>query len=445
MRAEGSPDPVIRSFRHAYEQLVSGARGELSAAEIAPVEEVPRAEELLSLRDAGRDALARTAVLKLNGGLGTSMGMTRAKSLLPVKQGHTFLDVTARQILELRKRWAVEVPLLLMNSYRTRDDSLALLARYGDLSAGLVPDFLQHRVPRILAEGLAPVSWPADPSLEWCPPGHGDLYAALATSGALGALLERGFRTAFVSNADNLGAVLDLSILGWFVESGAPFAMEVKARTEADRKGGHLARLTDGRLALREIAQCPPEERASFEDVKLHRFFNTNNIWLDLPSLARALEERDGVLLLPMIRNEKTVDPADDGSPRVIQLETAMGAAISVFEGAQAILVPPLRFSPVKTTNDLLAVRSDAFRLTDDWRVVPTPEGASLVIDLDPAYYRRIDDFEARFPDGPPSLRRCHRLTVRGDFRFGKDVVVEGSVRLESEEPRAIPDGARLS
>jgi UTP--glucose-1-phosphate uridylyltransferase len=447
MRAEGLPDLVVRTFRHAYEQLLSGSRGTLSGAEIDAVDEVPSAETLGDARETGRAALGRTAVIKLNGGLGTSMGMTRAKSLLVVKNGLTFLDVTARQILALRKREGAAVPLLLMNSYRTRDDSLALLAGYGELSAGLAPDFLQHRVPRILADGLGPVSWPADPSLEWCPPGHGDLYPALATSGTLDALLARGFRTAFVSNADNLGAVLDLDILGWFVASGAPFAMEVKERTEADRKGGHLARLKDGRLVLREIAQCPEEERASFEDVRLHRFFNTNNVWLDLPALARVLEARDGVLGLPMIRNEKVVDPGDESSPRVVQLETAMGAAISVFEGARAILVPPRRFSPVKTTNDLLAVRSDAFELTEDWRVVPTPEAASLVVDLDPTLYRRIGDFEARFPAGAPSLRHCRRLSVRGDFRFGRSVVVRGEVRLEagSDAARTVPDGALLS
>ena len=447
MRDEGLPEPAIAAFRQAYEQLRAGERGLLPDAALEPVAEVESAEALRGTTSAGREALPRTAVIKLNGGLGTSMGMTRAKSLLVVKEGQSFLDVIARQILELRKREGAAVPLLLMNSFRTRQDSCRKLAPYGDLAAGLPPDFLQHKVPRILAEDLSPVSWPDDPAHEWCPPGHGDIYTALGTSGVLEALLARGFRTAFASNADNLGAVLDLDILGWFVASGAPFAMEVKERTEADRKGGHLARLRDGRLALREIAQCPDADRPRFEDVRRHRFFNTNNLWLDLPSLSRALEDQGGVLHLPLIRNEKTVDPADEDSPRVIQLETAMGAAISVFPGARALRVPARRFSPVKTTNDLLAVRSDAFERTEDWRVVPTPEAEALVVDLDPAFYKRIDDFEARFPGGAPSLRRCRRLRVRGDFRFGRGVVVEGQVSLEARgpDPETIPDGARLS
>jgi UTP--glucose-1-phosphate uridylyltransferase len=374
------------------------------------------------------------------------MGMTTAKSLLTVKDGLSFLDVIARQIEALGNRFGCAVPLVLMNSFRTRDDSLAVLARYGKLSSDLPPDFLQHKVPRIRADDLTPVEWPSEPAYEWAPPGHGDIYTALLSSGMLDRLLDAGHRTAFVSNADNLGALLDLDLLGWFVASGAPFAMEVKRRTHADRKGGHLARLRNGRLTLREIAQCPEEERESFEDVERYRFFNTNNLWLDLEALSRELGRREAVLGLPMIRNEKTVDPVDARSPKVIQLETAMGAAISVFDGARAIRVPGHRFAPVKTTNDLLAVRSDAYVLADDYRVLPAPDGHAeeLVIDLDPRFFKTVPDLEARFPHGPPSLKRCTRLVVRGDVRFGRDVALEGEVVVEAEGTRQVPDGTLL-
>jgi UTP--glucose-1-phosphate uridylyltransferase len=225
--------------------------------------------------------------------------------------------------------------------------------------------------------------------------------------------------------------------------------MEVKDRSEADRKGGHLARTRQGGLTLREVAQCPVEERESFEDIQLYRYFNTNNLWLDLESLRDALAERDSVLGLPMIRNEKSVDPNDPSSPRVIQLETAMGAAISVFPGARAIRVPSHRFAPVKTTNDLMRIWSDAYVLSDDYRILPAADGSAggLVIDLDPAYYKRIGDFTERLPHGAPSLVRCRRLTVRGDFRFGKGVSVSGEVDLvdRSGTPVRIPDGQVLS
>lgn len=448
MRAAGLPEIAIANFRRAFEALVSGEKATLSEAEIVPVENVPDQASLADARAEGEAALAHCVVIKLNGGLGTSMGMTRAKSLLPVKDGLSFLDVTARQIVRLRERTGVGVPLVLMDSFRTRADSLAALAQYGGLSGPLAPDFLQHKVPRIAAADLAPIAWPAEPEHEWCPPGHGDLYPALQSSGLLDAMLAAGYRTAFVSNADNLGAVLDPALLGWFVASRAPFAMEVKERTEADRKGGHLARTRDGRLVLRETAQCPPEERERFEDVKRWRFFNTNNLWIDLPALREALAATQGVLPLPLIRNEKPVDPEDSGSPRVIQLETAMGAALSVFPGARAIRVSEERFAPVKTTADLLRVRSDAYVRDAEERVLPARGGlgGAIAIDLDARFFRSVAQLDERTLHGAPSLVRCRRLAVRGDVRFGRDVVIEGEVTLEAPAGARldVPDGARL-
>jgi UTP--glucose-1-phosphate uridylyltransferase len=288
---------------------------------------------------------------------------------------------------------------------------------------------------------MSPVSWPGDPDLEWAPPGHGDLYTSLVTSGMLDALLQHGYEYAFVSNADNLGATLDESILGWFAREELPFAMEVADRTEADKKGGHIARRRGDGLVLREVAQTPDEDLDAFQDVRRHRYFNTNSLWLDLRTLADLMRERGGVLGLPLIANRKTLDPADPESPAVIQIETAMGAAIAVFEGAAALRVERSRFTPVKTTNDLLVLRSDAYRLTPDVHVELVPERAPLV-DLDSSYYKLLRDFEARFPGGPPSLVACERLEVRGDVSFGRGVVVRGSVRIEG--PRHIEDGAVL-
>jgi len=449
MRAADLPPIAVETFRHYYEQLAAGATGVLAAADIDPVEDLPDADALSGTGDAGARALPRTVVIKLNGGLGTSMGMTRAKSLLPVKDGLSFLEITAKQILHLRERHGGRTPLLLMNSFRTRDESLAVLARFPGLGGDLPADFLQHKVPKIAAADLSPAEWPADPAHEWCPPGHGDIYTALLSSGTLAALLERDYEYAFVSNADNLGAVPDVGILGWFAERRLPFLMEVADRTEADKKGGHLARRKDGGLVLREVAQCPPEEMASFHDVRTFKYFNSNTLWVNLRTLDEELRKRDGILGLPLIRNDKTVDPADESSPPVIQLETAMGAAISVFDGAEAIRIPRGRFLPVKTTSDLLNLWSDAWVMTEDWRVVAAPDGVAAedrVIDLDPRFFRRIDQLRERFPHGAPSLRDCRRLTVRGDVRFGADIVCRADVVVEAPEaePRVIPDGTIL-
>jgi UTP--glucose-1-phosphate uridylyltransferase len=210
------PELAIRAFRRNFERLVAGDNGTLSKRDIDAVDDVPEFEETPELRAAGERALPRAVVIKLNGGLGTTMGMTQAKSLLPVKNGLTFLDVIALQIRALADATGVRVPLVLMNSFRTRADSLAALARHGPLSGALAPDFMQHKVPRLRASDLSPVAWPREPELEWCPPGHGDLYTALVSSGALAAMRAHGLRYAFLSNSDNLGAVLDLALLGWF-------------------------------------------------------------------------------------------------------------------------------------------------------------------------------------------------------------------------------------
>ncbi len=433
MRADGAPDVAIANFRHYYELLAGGDTGTIAEDEIEPAGDLPKASDLPEPGDDGREALERAVVIRLNGGLGTSMGMTGPKALLEVKDGLNFLDVIARQVLGLRQRHGIKLPLVLMDSFRTREESLKALEAYPDLEVGEPLDFLQGRVPKILADSLEPADWPDDPELEWAPPGHGDLYTSLVTSGTLEQLIEDGYEYAFVANSDNLGALLEPRILAWFAREQLPFAMEVLRRSESDRKGGHIARRKGGGLVLRESAQVRDEDEDAFQDISRHRFFNSNNLWLNLRTLARVLEERDGVLGLPMIVNRKTLDPGDSSSPAVYQLETAMGAAIDVFEGAAAIEVGRPRFAPVKTTNDLLVVRSDAYELTSEAEMRLVRDEPPLV-DLDSDHYKLMRDFDAHFPAGPPSLKDCDRLEVEGDVVFGADVVVRGSVRLEGDQ-----------
>lgn len=449
MRAEGLPDVAIRAFRRAYGLLRSGAKLLVGEADIRPVEAVPSLDDLSAFHARGLEALSATALVKLNGGLGTSMGLDGPKSLIEVRPGLTFLDVVARQTETLARKRGVRVPMVLMNSFRTDGESLARLASYPGLSGGIRPSFLQHKVPKVDARTLGPASFPTDSDLEWCPPGHGDLYAAIVTSGVLDELVAAGIRWLFVSNVDNLGASLDPSILGYLASESIPFLMEVTDRTAADRKGGHLAELPGGRLTLREIAQTPSDELESFQDIQRHRYFNTNNLWLDLNALRALLTAHDGIVPLPVIRNEKTVDPTDASSAPVIQLETAMGAAIESFDGARAVRVPRSRFAAVKTCADLVVVGSDAYLVDDDYHLVPNParSGPSPLVDLDSRYYKLYREFRERFPGGMPSLIACDRLSVRGDVRFGAGVAIEGSVSVVNErpEPGSVPAGTRLA
>lgn len=423
----GAPESFVSSFDFYYEQLVNGKTGHIAEAEIQPVESLPDAEKLTgAMRARGQASISKTVILKLNGGLGTSMGLQCAKSLLPVRDGLSFLDIIARQAEHDK------IPLVLMNSRSTEKESLDVLRDYEPVSVDLPRSFLQHQQPKVKRDDLTPVTHEDNRDLEWCPPGHGDIYLAMVTSGILERLLANGYRYAFVSNADNLGAVFDAAILGYIVERECPFLMEVADRTPMDRKGGHLARY-HGKLILRESAQCSATDERAFQNVKRHRFFNTNNLWIDLAALDAKMRETDNNLKLPLIRNVKTVDPQDPDSAPVFQLETAMGSAIEVFDKAEAIRVPRTRFAPVKGTNELLLIRSDAYRIMDGFRIALNPDRKvkNTTVKLDPRYYMFLKDLDARFPFGAPSMIDCQSLSIEGDFTFGRDVVLKGHVDLK--------------
>jgi UTP--glucose-1-phosphate uridylyltransferase len=444
MRAAGLSAAAIDAFLFQYRKLELNEAGLIPEDSISPVGRLSSIDDE-PVPDAPSDFAAQTVVLKLNGGLGTGMGLEKAKSLLKVRDELTFLDIIARQFLHLRSAIAPELRLLLMNSFSTSGDTAAALASYPQLGEPGQLELMQNKVPKIESKSLAPAHWPQNPSLEWCPPGHGDIYPSLLGSGLLDRLLNEGKKFLFVSNSDNLGATLDLRLLDYFANSGSPFLMEVTPRTAADRKGGHLARRNaDQRLLLRESAQCPEEDLVAFQDIERYRYFNTNNLWIRLDALHSELDRGHGLLPLPLIRNEKTIDPRDKSTPKVFQLETAMGAAIECFAGAGAIEVKRNRFSPVKTTSDLLAVRSDAYELDAEFRLVLRSErnDEPPMVKLS-EHYKLVDQFEPLVACGVPSLVRCRSLTLEGKMEFAPGVEIVGDVKLvaRGEETKRIPSG----
>jgi UTP--glucose-1-phosphate uridylyltransferase len=434
MESDGLNKEVIQTFSQYYTQLREGHTGKLSNKDI----EAPDRKNLVNyenLNEVGIELLDKLAVIKLNGGLGTSMGLDRAKSLLQVKGEMTFLDILSRQILALRSQYNSKTPLIFMNSYNTQKDTLDKLGEYSDLKvSGLELDFLQNKFPRIRRDNFAPLNLDDD-NANWNPPGHGDIYGALNSSGLLDKLLESGIKYAFISNSDNLGAVVDTKILKYMADKETPFIMEVCKRTEMDKKGGHLAQTKDGNLILREVAQCPEDEIQDFQDIKKFSYFNTNNLWVNLETLKNRLDANNNVFELPLIINPKVVNDIP-----VYQIETAMGAAISVFEGAKALVVPRSRFAPVKKTNDLLIIWSDVYKLNSEYQIVLT-EGVEKVpvVSLDTNHYKTVQQLKQHFKD-IPSLIQCTSLTVTGNVVFGKNVFFKGDVVIETEEKERITD-----
>ena len=446
MAEAGVDETAIEVFAHYYRLLEHGETGMIPESAIEPLDMEALADVTVADETAAA-AIGKTAVIKLNGGLGTSMGMDRAKSLLCVRRGLSFLDIIARQVLHVRKQHDVALPVIFMNSFRTSSDTMAALARYSDLPVdGLPLEFLQNKEPKLLEKELAPVSFPKDPDLEWCPPGHGDIYTAVRSTGLLDQLIQSGYTQVFVSNSDNLGAVPDARVAGWFADSGAPFAIEAVRRTPSDRKGGHFARRkNDGRIVLRESAQTLDRDKDALADLDRHKFSSTNNLWFNLQAMKETLDARDGVLGLPMIRNVKHLDPGDPSTPNVVQIETAMGAAIEIFADSRTIEVGRERFVPVKTTNDLLVLRSDVYDLGKDFVMDQVADEIPFV-ELDPHHYKLVGDFDKRFPEGAPSLVKASSLRIEGDWTFGSGVSVVGEVSLDrARSAQRIAAGTVLS
>lgn len=369
MRIANVSELHVSLFEEMYTKALIGGQVSIREEDITPVlqEDVRSHSEFFCYESVGRSLLASLAVIKLNGGLGTTMGLQKAKSLLPVKDGFSFLDIIVRQIDSARDTFGCMIPLLFMNSFNTNDDTIAMLEDFSNGPTEIPTSFLQGKFPKIDAATWKPVSYPSRPEAEWNPPGHGDIYFTLASSGLLDVLLLKGIKYAFISNADNLGATVAPDLLGYMEKESIPFLMEVAERTKLDSKGGHLAKNKHGRFILREIAHCDQSDLKYFQDIEKHSVFNTNSMWVNLEILKEKIST--GICLEP-ICNKKKCEPNDLTSPDVIQLESAMGNLISHFPDAQIVNVSRSRFLPVKKKEDLNRIRSSQFVLDEHWRLI---------------------------------------------------------------------------
>ncbi|KAF9051209.1 UTP-glucose-1-phosphate uridylyltransferase [Hymenopellis radicata] len=400
----------------------------------------PKVVELNSLppKDAGND-LNKLCVLKFNGGLGTSMGMTGAKSALIVKNGLTFLDLTIQQVKHLNKKYSVDVPLLLMTSLHTEQDTMQIITKYANQDIRIT-SFNQSRYPRLYSDTNLPLPQHAkDDSRHWYPPGHGDLYASLLHSGLLDKLLRDGKEYLFVSNSDNLGATVDPRILQHMIDTNAEFVMEVTNKTKADIKGGTLVNY-DGSLRLLELSQVDPEHLDDFQSVRKFGVFNTNNLWLNLVALKRVLGQ--GIMELDIVPNTK---PHYSGRS-TIELETTAGSAIKYFERAQGISVPRSRYLPVKNCSDLLLIKSDIYDFIDGHAVVNSARmfDTAPVVKLGDSF-KNIQEFQDRLRQIPRILDLDH-LTISGDVHLGAFVTLRGTVIIVAKDGQRIdiPDGCTI-
>mgnify|MGYP001794622169 CR=1 FL=1 len=437
--------PVIAEFLRRVQLVHGGASGKTPWNEITDLGDADYAKlEDLPAVQAGTDRDARLkqlAVIKLIGGRGTTMGLTKAKSLIQVKDGASFLEILRRQIVRLRESSGANVPLLFMNSFNTREDTLAEPdINELNTASGLPADFLQNMVPRIDRESLLPVGDGAD-GAHWCPPGHGDIFLALQTTGLLDQLLDQGYRVAFLSNGDNLGATADERLLEYFLNEKLDFLSEVTPKTKADLKGGVLFRRAgQSAIELLETAQVPEEHIPDFQNVERFAYFNINNLWVNLEALRDRLKQSASGLALSLI-----VNPKEYQGKGVYQLETAMGAGIGHFEKTRVMIVPRTRFAPVKNCADLLVRRSDCYTLNPETLSLEMNPARTLgepVVSLSDDY-KKVADFE-QLMAVPPSLVNCRSLKIEGPVSFTGPVTIEGDVALSAKSPATIESGRTL-
>ncbi|KAG4093167.1 UTP--glucose-1-phosphate uridylyltransferase family [Neocallimastix lanati (nom. inval.)] len=405
-----------------------------SSDEIVPYKNLVKCSEAKE-----KEILNKLAVLKLNGGLGTTMGCVGPKSAIEVRDNMTFLDLTVRQIEYLNEQNGVNVPFILMNSFNTDEETKRIVQKYTGHNVNILT-FNQSRFPRINKDSLLPLARDPEGKLShWYPPGHGDLFESLYNSGVLDRLIADGKEYIFISNVDNLGATVDTTILNHMIETDAEFIMEVTDKTRADVKGGTLIDY-NGQVRLLEIAQVPSEHVDEFKSVKKFKIFNTNNLWISLKALKRVMENHE--LNLDLIVNNKTLDSGE----KVIQLETAVGAAIKHFKKSHGVNVPRKRFLPVKSTSDLFLVTSDLYKLQHG-ELIMNPQRMFNTVPLVKLgdHFKKVGNFLSRFQK-PPHILELDHLTVTGDVTFGRDVQLRGTVIIVANSGCRIdiPSGAIL-
>lgn len=442
---ESEMDSFFEMYQRYLLSTVKGEKLDWEHVQTPTPEEVTQYDELSNGEalgeQAAREYLSKLAVLKLNGGLGTSMGCVGPKSIIEVRDGKSFLDLMVRQIEYLNRHFEADVPFILMNSFNTDEDTEAIIEKYKGHNIN-IKTFNQSRYPRINKDTLLPIPESYEDSAEaWYPPGHGDIFESLYRSGILEELLAAGKEILFVSNGDNLGATVDLGILKHIVDTESEYIMELTDKTRADVKGGTIINY-EGNVRLLEIAQVPAEHVEEFKSIKKFKYFNTNNLWINLKAMKRVIEDQE--LKMEIIPNPKAIK-YNGQEVQVLQLETAVGAAIRYFKKARGINVPRKRFLPVKTSSDLLLVKSDLYQLVHGSLQMSSKRYGGVPLIKLGDNFKKVKDFQKRIPHIPKIIELDH-LTVTGNVMFGRNIELKGTVIIVCEEGNKIqiPPGSVL-
>lgn len=299
---------------------------------------------------------SKIAIVKLNGGLGTTMKCVGPKAIVKVKDDLSFLEIIINQIRVLNKKHNCQVPLILMNSYNTDSDPVMnkIIEDCQDIK---ILRFNQSKIPRIDVKSGKAMNLIKEDKTSYCPPGTGDFYESLLYSDIYPELIKMNIKHLFVSNIDNLNATPCPKLVKYLQNnSNLEFGIEVTPKTELDVKGGTFIDYL-GKTKLLELAMVPKEHLNEFYSIEKFKTFNTNNIWLNLERLATTYK-------LDLLKNYKTVN-----DNRVMQIESVIGSAINNFDKTVIFMVGRDRYKPVKKIEDLERIKNE-YSLNDDFILI---------------------------------------------------------------------------
>ena len=318
-----------------YYELYKNYKTDFFISEVEPILDFTNYNTLDNIDNdlINKDVLNKLAIVKLNGGLGTTMKCNKAKACLEVIDNKTFLDIFISQVIFVNKKFSSNIPIVLMNSEYTETDTQVILDKYKDQID--IYCFNQQFIYRYYEEDLDNDVIKLHETRY--PPGTGNFYESLYNSKVYELLKERGIEYLFISNIDNLYAKFDNKIYNYVYENKIPFLMEVCKRTETDKKGGTPV-LWKNRYHL--LAQVSSVDYDEFTNINKFPYFNTNNFWIRLDEIKNDFD-------LYIISNKKTIN-----NEKLIQLESVIGSAYSVINNSKIIEINRNRFFPVKTQDD---------------------------------------------------------------------------------------------
>jgi len=386
-----------------------------------------------------KEFLDKVVVLKLNGGLGIRMGLKGPKSAIEVCPGITFLDLTVMHVEHMNTKYMCDIPLVLMNSFNTDEETKKIIHKYAH-SKVKITTFQQSKFPRFYKDTLNPVPKPGSPfdPKEWYPPGSGDVFPSLMACGMLDKFIKEGKEYIFISNVENLGAVLDMKILAHVFTTKPEFALEVTDRISTDVTGGFLVKHQD-KVHLMELSQVPADKVSHFTP-RNYRYWNTNNLWVSLSAIQRVVSENS--LELDFV----VTNVASDSSRNQMLLETPAGMAIQNFASSRAIHVPRIRYRPVKSTSQLLLAQSNIFQFHKGEMIMnPKREPPTVPLIKLGEEFSTVAEYTRRVKS-IPDLVELEHLTVSGDVYFGSDIILKGTVIIVANHGERVdlPDGAVL-